>query len=466
MSIPQRKKQIGSNCQGLPALQPKIESWIEELAAGRPGDLVAEYGSPLNVIHAEPFRRNVTDLRNVARSFGIDFEVYFARKANKCIRFVEEMKALGGGVDVASLEELRQVLEIGVAAEKVICTAAVKSRELIECCVANRVTIAIDNEDELRLVKDISRNAEVALRLSGFNHEGNILPSRFGFPISEAGMLKDELDGLMVVGLHFHLDGYDPNQRISAARECLEIVGEFRELGHPVRFLDMGGGLPVCYLEHANEWEHFHAEHRKSLSGGREEITYRNHPLGLHVVEGKVYGKPNTYPFYQDRRSVDWLTYVLTHIQNDIKEMDVQLRCEPGRALLDGAGCTIARVEFVKKRAGSDGDHYSGLAMNRTQCRTGSDDFLIDPIVVKSGVGKGPEIRGYLVGAYCTESELIFLRKFRFPSGIQRGDHVIIPNTAGYFMHFLESRSHQFPLAKNYLYEAKRLDAIDEEPLT
>ncbi|MEM9645345.1 MAG: Y4yA family PLP-dependent enzyme, partial [Planctomycetota bacterium] len=54
-----------------------------------------------------------------------------------------------------------------------------------------------------------------------------------------------------------------------------------------------------------------------------------------------------------------------------------------------------------------------------------------------------------LVGAYCTEFELLSKRVFHFPKGVCRGDLVVFPNTAGYLMHFLESRSHQMPLAKN-----------------
>jgi len=32
---------------------------------------------------------------------------------------------------------------------------------------------------------------------------------------------------------------------------------------------------------------------------------------------------------------------------------------------------------------------------------------------------------------------------------VKAGDLMVFPNTAGYLMHFLESRSHQFPLARN-----------------
>ena len=105
--------------------------------------------------------------------------------------------------------------------------------------------------------------------------------------------------------------------------------------------------------------------------------------------------------------------------------------------------------------------------MNRTQCRTSSDDFLVDPILIPSSSEPTDAMSGYLVGAYCTESELLTLRKLHFPEGVRRGDLIAFPNTAGYLMHFLESRSHQFPLAKNIVVDntaaatAWQLDPID-----
>ncbi|MDF1811839.1 MAG: Y4yA family PLP-dependent enzyme [Verrucomicrobiales bacterium] len=461
MSFPQSEKFTRANCAGLPPLEGQLEPWIQDLAADDPGSLVSKYGSPLNVINTQPFRRNVIQLRGVAKSFGIDFDVFFARKANKCISFVREMKSLQGGIDVASLEELVQVLDVGVPAEKIICTAAVKSRELIALCVEKGVVLAIDNRDEYGLVAQRPGNAKIALRVSGFDHNGATLNSRFGFPVPEALLIGREKGTPSIVGVHFHLDGYDPDQRVSAILQSLQLTRELRRNGHPVDFIDMGGGFPVCYLEKADQWQQFWDHHRNALVSNNSPVTYKNHPLGLQVFEGQVYGRPNTYTFFQEHNRQTWLTDILKQVHREISDVGIELRCEPGRALLDGAGCTIARVEFVKPRANSDGEFYIGLSMNRTQCRTGSDDFLIDPLVVKSGSESSTQMEGYLVGAYCTESELIFLRKFRFPSGIQRGDLVVIPNTAGYFMHFLESRSHQFPLAKNYQIGEQRLDDID-----
>jgi diaminopimelate decarboxylase len=107
--------------------------------------------------------------------------------------------------------------------------------------------------------------------------------------------------------------------------------------------------------------------------------------------------------------------------------------------------------------------------MNRTQCRTSSDDFLVDPLVVPSGSRPpDPDPRPiYLTGAYCIEKELLCWRALRTPHGLNPGDVVVWPNTAGYFMHFLESRSHQLPIAKNLVHNPAvdrfDLDAIDRQ---
>ena len=141
-----------------------------------------------------------------------------------------------------------------------------------------------------------------------------------------------------------------------------------------------------------------------------------------------------------------------------LRERSLRLHLEPGRSLLDGCGVILAEVAFVKER--SDGLPLVGLAMNRTQCRTTSDDYLVDPILVTDRT-EGEEVEAFLVGAYCIEDELILRRRIRFPRGVEPGEVIGIPNTAGYFMHILESASHQIPLAKNVVWPPGELDDID-----
>ena len=477
-----KARELRKRCVGETPLDARLETWqVHAMLQPELPTWVEKHGSPLNLINAAPLVRNISELERVAADRGLDFRVFFARKANKCLAFADAAKAAAAGIDVASLEELNQVLDRGWCGRDVICTAAVKGKTLLSKCLVNEVTVALDNDDEMQLLARIAaaadRPASVALRISGFHHDGEKLHSRFGFDIDSIDQTlrrlleSSDLHRIHVVGLHFHLDGYSASQRADAVRQCLPIIDRLRENGQRIEFLDIGGGLPMSYLENQTQWQTFWAEHERALLGQREPLTYRNHGLGLMEIEGRLHGKRNCYPYFQSPIRADWLAGLLDApaqsltIADAIRDRKLQLRCEPGRSVLDGCGMTVAEVQLRKQH--HNGDWFVGLSMNRTQCRTSSDDFLVDPIVIPNGrrAGRNAEsMEGFLVGAYCTESELLLLRKLRFPQGVQVGDLVVFPNTAGYLMHFLESRSHQFPLAKNLVVTKDAtvaLDAID-----
>ena len=97
-------------------------------------DWLDRHGSPLNVLDPAPLARNAGELAQAAAALGVELKIFFARKANKALTFVDEARRLGLGVDVASERELRQALDRGVPAGDLIVTAAVKPRALLELC--------------------------------------------------------------------------------------------------------------------------------------------------------------------------------------------------------------------------------------------------------------------------------------------------------------------------------------------
>jgi diaminopimelate decarboxylase len=265
---------------------------------------------------------------------------------------------------------------------------------------------------------------------------------------------------------------------VSALAESIGLIDALRERGHDPSFVDIGGGIPISYLADEAPWLQFWSEHREALLGRREPLTFESHGLGLTAHAGEIIGRPNVYPAFQSPTRGDWLSQVLAGetgagspegtVAEALRARGLHLRCEPGRSLADGCGLTAARVEFRKQRR--DGTWLIGVAMNRTQCRSTADDFLVDPLLLRAPDAaaatraSGP-IEGYLTGAYCIERELLTWRRLRFPHGVAVGDVVVFPNTAGYLMHILESASHQMPLACNLVLPEQGdpfVDAIDE----
>lgn len=476
---------LRSRCTGIVPLPGRLETWqIEVLRQPAPlRTWVEDHGSPINLHHRAPFERNVRALQQIAGDRDVDLEVLFARKADKALVYVDAARDLGIGVDTASEVELTEALAHGCDPRTLVCTAAVKGVSLIRSCLSAGATIVLDNDDELDLVERLAAEtgsvAIVSLRFGGFEHDGHILPTRFGFDLDQTAPLLARLRGaadrgqLRVDGVHCHLDGYDVQHRVAAVTQLLPVVEVLRRDGHPARHLDVGGGLPMRYVDDAATWATFRAELRRALLGERDAITWNNDGYGLRAHDGEVHGTLGLYPMYQDPVAPAWLATLLDAPVPDrsgtiaaaLRALALQLRIEPGRSLLDGCGMTVARVEHRKLHR--DGSWSVGLAMNRTQCATAKPDHALDPLLVAVDDDEprtGP-IEGWLTGAYCTEAELLTRRRLRFPHGVARGDLVAFPNTAGYLMHFVESRSHRFPLARNLVVDEARadveVDAVD-----
>lgn len=437
---------------GLPPLQPKHFEWSQELLADPDAchALIERYGSPVNVLNPGPMQANIDELVEAGERFGVETKVFYARKANKGLVFADTARDTGNGVDVASENELRQVLDHNVPGDRIILSAAIKPDRLLQLAIDNGVVISADNRAEYDRIRELAEasglTARVAPRLAP--DPETMPPTRFGERLEDwVGHLSEPSASVSIVGLHAHLHGYAAADRSAALRECMQLVDALTASGHAPQFIDIGGGVPMRYLEHKCQWDDYQAAIAAQRAGYAEAFTWKADPL------------TNTYPYWQEPTRGEWLEQVLADgIADGLRERGLRLHLEPGRSLLDGCGVILARVAFVKTR--SDGLPLVGLEMNRTQCRTTSDDYLTDPVLVKR-TSDGEPVEAFLVGAYCIEDEIILRRKIRFPKGVAAGDIVAIPNAAGYFMHILESASHQIPLAKNVVWPQGELDAID-----
>lgn len=470
-------------------LTPIVSNWMEQVMddEGLIKDLIDTYGSPVNLHHLDTFEKNIEDFRDVFESYDLNYQIYYARKANKSKSLVKKALASGIGVDTASYRELEQSLQLGGTGQSLVLTSAIKTREQFVKAIIAGVPVVIDNDDECQLANEIAtelgKTAVVGIRISGFEVEGEKLYSRFGFDISEVQQFIDKYIGvgkkyeqLDISGLHFHLDGYSTKQRGKSLSDCIHLANELDENGHNISFIDIGGGILINYLESEREWTEFDKKLKKQVATGEGNLTFSNNGLGYELINGNVERSLKTYPYFNKLNGADFLREVLEFRDprnnetnaSRLKANNYQIRIEPGRSLLKQVGMTVARVAHRKKDA--KGQWLVGLEMNMSQMMSSSEDFLLDPyLIYTDNNSEDAEVEVFFTGAYCLERDVLLKRKISLPRLPQIGDHVAFVNTAGYMMHFFETEAHLFNLSANLSFsDSVNLsvsDFIDDEKL-
>ncbi|MER7762280.1 alanine racemase [Streptomyces sp. NPDC097619] len=425
----------------LPALRhPTVTTLLTDHRALL-AELLDGLGSPLHVVLPEVFEENLTRLRQAFTTAGAPADVLFAKKANKAACFVDSAAALDAGVDVAGAPELLGALAGGVPGHRIGISGPEKDDALHALAVRHGCLVAVDSPGELdRLAataRSVGRRARVLLRIRTAGQSG----SRFGIPEAgvpaAVGRCAELADHLRLRGFSFHLNGYDPAERATAANRSIAYGLDARRRGCPeAELVDIGGGLPVRYVE-PHTWKAFLAQDR---------------PVHYHAAKEFA----GSYP-YGGRTAIEAVGELLTHPVDGTESLAAKARrtgtrllVEPGRALLDQAGFTLFRVRQVDDRRNEDGYAVvtvAGTSFSLSEQWFGSE-FLPDPVLLPAGP---PEPRttppdttfpACVAGSTCLESDLLTWRKIGFPRPVRPGDHLAYLNTAGYQMDSNESPFH------------------------
>ncbi|MBT2421075.1 Y4yA family PLP-dependent enzyme [Streptomyces sp. ISL-22] len=405
------------------------------LGSGLPHELSYALGGPFHLLLPDRFDANVASFEEALREAGVEGRVYYAKKANKAAVWMDRCALSGTGVDVASLGELRDALGHGVRGEHVVVTGPAKAEDLLRVAVLQGCLVAVDALDELErvlaLARAVARPARVLLRR---------LPpaqphSRFGLDDGEleAALARcaQATDAVVMEGFSFHLSGYATEPRAQLAVHLLELCLKARALGLRADRISIGGGFAVDYTD-AGHWERFLAEQRPE-----------------HYHAGKSFAAADFYPYHSPVAGADALRAVLrTHrLAERLSEAGVKLLLEPGRALLDRAGCTVFRVHGVKDRNGYGIVTVDGTSLSLSE-QWFNSEYLPDPVLLPAtprSVGDEP-YAACVGGTTCLESDMVTWRKVRLPIRPAIGDLLVYPNTAGYQMDSNESPFHELPL--------------------
>uniref|UniRef100_A0A182QNA9 ornithine decarboxylase n=1 Tax=Anopheles farauti TaxID=69004 RepID=A0A182QNA9_9DIPT len=177
---------------------------------------------------------------------------YYAVKCNDDPAILATLAALGTGFDCASEAEIRAILALGVAPERIIFAHPIKSVQALAFAKAHGVRrMTFDNEGELEKVAREYPEAELVLRI---RHDSDrvliALGKKFGCDARGDGrrlVARAKELGVAIVGVSFHvgcgsLDADCFYDAIASARSVFDYARE--ELGVRMSLLDVGGGFP------------------------------------------------------------------------------------------------------------------------------------------------------------------------------------------------------------------------------
>ena len=433
-------------------------------------DLVGALGSPLNVVLPDRIADNERAFRDVYRKHHLRGEVFYAHKANRSSAFVRRLAATTGRIDVASLGELQHALGAGFTPQQIMATGP-KTRELLWLAARSGITVNIDSHGELDdLVTLVRRHrlqpVPTLVRLSAFASAGATVlsrPSRFGTPAADADRLLQAIaeagDAVEFVGVAYHLDTIGLAEKATALEACLAVLaGAHRHGLHP-RVIDIGGGFGVDYLADGTQWETWTSELAQAVLGRRTELTWGGHGYGWRAEGGKLRGALGLYPAHRPSSGPLYLDELLATsaagmggrtLATLLQEHLYDLWIEPGRALLDQAGCVLARVLEVRPTAA--GTHVVRLDCNAGDISLEEHGVMMDPLVLPACPGANPVNEPghpvYLLGNLCLEADLITRRLVFLPTLPRVGDLLAFANTAGYFMDFNADHALHQPVAR------------------
>lgn len=382
--------------------------------------LARRYGTPLYVYSAEHLLGRLRMFEEAFR--GQPHLICFAVKANSSLGILQLLARKGAGFDIVSGGELERVLTADrTAAERVVFSGIGKTAAEMDLALrAGILLFNVESEGELELLAEraakLRKRPRMALRVNpdvfAETHpyiSTGLREHKFGIEIGRArGLYRKAAKQLEPCGVSVHIGSQiraaEPFG--SAAERVAQLIGELRQDGHAIRFMDAGGGLGIEY----------HGE--KAFDA---EAKVREYAAALTQAAASVGG----------------LTLLL----------------EPGRFLVAQAGALVARVLYVKKN-GTKTFVITDAAMNDL-IRPSLYQAYHEIVPVKAGARR--KRVADVVGPVCETGD--FFARDREMVAVEPGDLVALLDAGAYGMS-LASNYNSRPRAAEVLVEGKRARLI------
>jgi diaminopimelate decarboxylase len=315
----------------------------------------------------------------------------FAVKSNSSLAVLRLFALEGGGADIVSGGELYRALRAGMDPKKIVYSGVGKTPEEMECALRSGILIFnVESSQEINLLNEVAartgKRASIAIRVNpDVDPETHpyistgLKENKFGIEIGSAlenYTLAAGLSHLRVAGVSCHIGSQltRVSPFVDALRKLKGFIGNLREAGIPVEYLDLGGGLGITY-----------------------DKEMPPHPREYAAALKK---------------------------ELDMKDLTVIL--EPGRVITGNAGILVTKVLYVK-RGPEKNFIIIDAAMNDLIRPSLYGSFHAIQPVRRT---KGGSIKADVVGPICESSD--FLAKDRTMVSFEPGDLMAVMSTGAY----------------------------------
>jgi len=353
-------------------------------------DLAHRVGTPAYVYSAQAI---VDNYRAYDQALGgVPHSVCYAVKANSSLAVLALLAREGAGFDIVSGGELFRVIEAGGDPSKVVFSGVGKTAGEVEYALGRGIhSFNCESESELALIDALAARRGVkagfAIRVNpdvdAATHpyiSTGLSRHKFGIAICEAVAVYErarQFRNLAAEGVSCHIGSQmlDPSPILEAVDKVLALAAALRGAGHPIRHLDLGGGLGIAYQA---------GEKAPAIRGFVESLSARLGESGLEIL------------------------------------------LEPGRSIVGPAGVLLTRVLY-RKRNGAKEFVVVDAAMND----------LIRPAlygahheIVPVRRNALPEVTADVVGPVCETGD--FLARDRQMVNAMPGDFLAVCSAGAY----------------------------------
>ncbi len=351
--------------------------------------IAEQFGTPTYVYSRETLERHYLAYADALQ--GHPGMVCYAVKANSNIAVLNILAQLGAGFDIVSIGELERVIHAGGDPSRIVFSGVAKQAIEIRRALALGIhCFNVESEAELerlnQVAGEMALSAPVSLRINpdvdAKTHpyiSTGLKDNKFGIAIEQALDVYAKaaaLPHLRVIGVDCHIGSQltELSPFLDALDRMLLLIDQLAERGIPLKHLDLGGGLGVCYADETPP-------------------------------------QPSEY---------------LEAVRQRLGKRSLSLILEPGRSIAANAGVLLTRVEFLKP---TEHKNFAIIdaAMNdllRPALYSAYQDII--PLQLKDGQ---PTQRWDLVGPVCETGD--FLGKDR-QLALEPGDLLAVCSSGAY----------------------------------